>query len=107
MAKVIENVKGFKVIEVTQDELMTKLGRYGSLGICDSCNDAAPSGYYIAVLNHWICPHCYKDWTQRAKWYKEDSVIEERNFKRYKELFDVDKELSVEVESDKHISDEG
>lgn len=101
MAKVIENEKGFQVIEITQVELVAKLGRFGSLGVCDSCNHAAPSGYYIAVLNHWICPLCYKDWIQRAKRYKEDYVIEERNFKRYKELFgigDIHNESSNEVE---------
>lgn len=38
MAKVVDNYKKFKVLEITRQEMMDKLTRYGCLGICDMCN---------------------------------------------------------------------
>lgn len=38
MAKVVDNYKGFKVLEITRQEMMDKFTRYGCLGICDMCN---------------------------------------------------------------------
>ena len=81
--KVVENSKGFRVIEMSMVEVN---GLLGGLGICDSCNNASFTGYYIAVLNSWFCPQCYEDWLKRAKRYEEDIPIEERNFERVKRL---------------------
>ena len=54
MANIKDNKKGFKVIQVSRNELMDKLGQYGAMGICDRCNGTASTGYYIAVLNQWF-----------------------------------------------------
>lgn len=86
MAKKIENEKGFLVLEVSHIECITKLGGYG---ICDSCNKASTDGYYIAVLNHWVCPECYKEWIGRAKRYANDIPIEERNYAHYSKRLGV------------------
>jgi hypothetical protein len=43
-------------------------------------------GYYVAVLNSWLCPLCYAKWKKHATRYSEDVPVEERNYRRYKEL---------------------
>ena len=81
MAKVIENKKGFKVIELSLSEVNKA---FGGLGICDDCNKASFTHNYIAVLNQCYCPKCYESFSERAKYYSEDSRIEESNFKSAK-----------------------
>ncbi len=84
MAKIVENNKGFKVIEISRIEMVSRLG---SFGICDSCNRTAANGYYVAVLNKWFCKECYNDWLSRAVNYPQDRAIENRNFEYYKKMF--------------------
>ena len=60
MANIKDNKKGFKVIQISRKELVEELGQYGAIGICDYCNETASTGYYIAVLNQWFCPKCYR-----------------------------------------------
>lgn len=86
MAKKVENEKGFLVIEVSSTEYIEKIG---GMAICDSCNEDSFIGYYIAVLNHWVCPKCYQEWIERAKRYPEDIRIEERNFDYYSKLLEI------------------
>ncbi len=80
-----ENAKGFRVIKISRAEVNEILGGYG---ICDFCNKARPTGYYIAVLNSWYCPECYNEWMKTAKRYDEDIPFEERNFQRVKRLME-------------------
>lgn len=89
MARVVENHKGFLVLEISRDEMLDKLSRYGCLGICDSCNKPISKGYYIAVLNQWLCKEHYNEFVNTATRYDEDILIEEKNFKRYCKLFDM------------------
>lgn len=89
MAQVVENAKGFRVIEINRDELIEKLGKYGSRGVCDFCNKSEYRGYYIAVLNRWYCDKCYDRWIKYAERYPEDSAYEKSNFERYKILFKI------------------
>lgn len=86
MAKVVDNKKGFKVIEVSFIECV----QWGGLGICDSCATPALKGYYVAVLNQVLCEDCYKEWCERAIYYPEDKRIEERNFKQYKQILNIE-----------------
>ena len=79
MANVVEFDK-FKVIKASAKEMFYA---FGSLGICDNCNDVSRDGYYIAVLNQWFCKKCFERFKSDAKWYPEDAQIEERNFKHY------------------------
>ena len=76
MAKKVENDKRFLVLEVTAEELK----KVGGLGICDECNQFAESGYYVAVLNHYMCQKCYNEFMSRAINYPEDAEIEIRNY---------------------------
>lgn len=89
MAQIKDNKKGFKVIQISRSELVNKLGEYGGMGICDSCGKTAQTGYYIAVLNRWFCPHCYIEWNAYATYYDEDKKIEEKNFNYFKSLFGI------------------
>lgn len=82
MAKIIDNPKGFRIIEMSLVEVNQA---FGGLGICDLCNTSSQAGYYIAVLNSWYCHECYNRWVKNAKRYAEDIAIETRNFERVKE----------------------
>ena len=91
MAKVIENEKGFKVIEISAKEMIL----IGNFNICDSCGiQHFGNGYYVAVLNRWLCPRCYAVWYLRASNFavasNEDARIEEKNFERYKKLLGME-----------------
>lgn len=85
MASIIENGKGFKVIKIDNDELHKAIG---SPGICDHCMEMPKEGYYVAVLNSWLCPECYHRWIKNATYYRDDKPIEERNYKYMTEMLD-------------------
>lgn len=95
MAKVVDNYKGFKVLEITRQEMMDKLTRYGCLGICDMCNRPISVGYYVAVINRWMCKDCYNDFIKSIDRYEEDMKIENKNFNRFCNLFNVKIEGTV------------
>lgn len=95
MAKVVDNYKGFKVLEITRQEMMDKLTRYGCLGICDMCNRPISVGYYVAVINQWMCEDCYNDFIKSIDRYEEDMKIENKNFNRFCNLFNVKMEETV------------
>ena len=48
----------------------------GGAGICDNCGIAVLEGYYVPVLNHYLCPKCYQNFTQRTPYYPEDAHFE-------------------------------
>lgn len=85
--KEVKNDKGFLVMEITRAELVSKFAKYVFIGVCDSCMDSPEVGYYVAVLNRWLCKKCYDEWMQRATRYQEDIPYEERNYEIYKRLF--------------------
>ena len=86
MAKIIENKKGFKVIKTTGRELL----KIGCGDICDNCNKTSKNGYFVAVLNRWFCPTCYKKWYKFATNYatedNADGRVETKNFEFFKKL---------------------
>lgn len=88
MARIIINSKGFKVVKTKRTEMVTSFGGYG---ICDHCNQSPIEGYYVAVLNHWLCESCYTEWTEMAVNYTEDQPIENRNFEYAKNLLTIEK----------------
>ena len=90
MAKVIDNPKGFKVIEISRKELVGRLAKCcGPVGFCDSCGSIDDNGFYIAVLNRWYCPKCYEDWMKSSICYDEDSDYEISRFELFKDIFDL------------------
>ena len=80
------NDKGFLVLEVSRERMLDRLSIYGCQGICDGCLSSPEIGYYVAVLNMWLCKECFDEWYARSERYAEDIRIEERNFERYKSL---------------------
>lgn len=90
MAKIYENEKGFKVIEVTAREML----KIGCGDICDHCGEQQlDNGYYVAVLNHWVCPTCFETWYEGAINYASphnaDGRVENRNFDNFKNLLGI------------------
>ena len=81
MAKIIENTKGFRVIEVSLQECLGWCG----LGLCDWCGKGVGPGYFVAVLNSVMCGKCYENWMLRAQRFEEDREFEEDNFNYMKE----------------------
>jgi len=95
MAKIIENEKQFKVIEMSYVEAMICFAN--CCPVCDRClNRKCNKGYYIAVLNEWFCKKCYENWLKTAKKYDDDIEIENRNFEYYKNLLEKAGRLSQE-----------
>jgi hypothetical protein len=86
LATIIDNPKGFKVINLSLGEANRA---YGGYGICDSCNKAAINLYYIAVLNNCYCKKCYDKFCERATYYAEDAAIEKQNFEKAKKLLNI------------------
>ena len=78
MAKQVEFDK-FKIIECSASEVL----KWGGMAICDTCNQHSKKGYYVAVLNRWLCPECFEEWKGCAKYYPEDEPIERKNFNIY------------------------
>ena len=86
MIQEVENIKGFKVLKVSRLRMLERLWKYGCIGICDFCAEIVDEGYYVAVLNQWLCQECYEDWMRTAINYPEDREIEQRNYEAYKEI---------------------
>ena len=82
MAKIIDNPKGFKVIETS----MTECIDMGGMAVCDNCNQCSDKGYLIAVLNSWFCPQCYNEWMEEAVRYEDDVIYEHKTFNYYKDI---------------------
>lgn len=80
MTKVIENKKGFLILEVGRADMALALQ---SPGVCDHCNQTSETGFLIAVLNHWCCTECYNAWYNRAKRYEQDIPYEKNVFIRH------------------------
>jgi hypothetical protein len=80
----VKTSEGFLVLKVSNYELAKATGT--QYAICDNCCFDDEYGYYVAVLNSWLCPLCYAKWKKTATRYSEDIPIEERNYRRYKEL---------------------
>ena len=76
MASIFENDKGFLILKLSIKEVIM----IGGFGICDSCNNASMEGYYVAVLNRWMCPTCFEEWINVATRYNEDIPYEKRNY---------------------------
>ena len=74
----VENEKGFRVLKIDRTELLSKTARFGAIGVCDRCGHAPHTGYYVAVLNYWLCPDCFRNWYQDAEHYEEDLAYEEK-----------------------------
>lgn len=74
MAEQINNDKGFFVLETSQAEIVSAhpLNR----GICDRCNKSSFKGYYVAVMNYWMCPNCYEAWNKESIRYSSDIPYE-------------------------------
>jgi hypothetical protein len=72
--KKIKTEIGHTAYETTVTELIL----IGGFGICDECNEFAPKGYLVPVLNHYQCPKCFENWSKRAKFYSEDVEFERR-----------------------------
>lgn len=65
--------------------------KLGGLGICDECNEYAPTGFLVPVLNHYMCPSCFKYWCSVARYYPEDRPVEARNAKYYEAVIGLGK----------------
>lgn len=83
----VENEKGFRVLKIDRTELLSKTARFGVIGVCDRCGHAPHTGYYVAVLNYWLCPDCFRNWYQDAEHYEEDLAYEEKKYRSYRKLF--------------------
>lgn len=82
--KPVDNTKGFKAINVPRKVLEAATGQIKC--VCDDCLSSPDNGYYVAVLNRWLCPACYERWIESAVRYEEDAWVEEKNYDYYLKL---------------------
>lgn len=80
MAKEIQNIKKFKILEMTSKEFYST----GGFSICDSCSKKMDKGYFIPVLNMSYCTEHYLKWFKDAFRYPEDIPFEEYKFTQMK-----------------------
>lgn len=86
MAHFYENSKKFKVIKMSYSEAIAIWWKYGGCGICDCCLAKKVDGYYVAVLNYYMCPKCFERWFKKAIHYPEDFYFETKSFAETKDL---------------------
>lgn len=80
----IMNEQSFKILKVYRKEL--EMATEQESCCCDECLATLEYGYYVAVLNRWLCPKCFNHWLKSATRYPEDTWVEERNYQFYKTL---------------------
>jgi hypothetical protein len=80
----VKTSEGFLVLKVSNQELAKATDQ--EYCVCDHCLASPKEGYYVAVLNSWLCPLCYANWKKHATRYSEDIPVEERNYQFYKNL---------------------
>lgn len=86
MARIVENDKGFKVIALSIEDILTL--DWGT--VCMHCNGStAEEAYYIAVSHDTMCKDCYEKWVKTAKRYPEDIRYENRQFDYIKHLLNL------------------
>lgn len=94
MARIVDNDDGYKTIAVTFEEAQ-KLGLgYVDGCVCIQCNkvmDEYEETYYICMLNNTMCKECAEKYLeQERKLYLEDVPGEDRIFKHYCKLLNLD-----------------
>ena len=99
MLSIINNEKGFKVIRMPI-YTMRKIF-HGTLCICDSCLADLSYCFYVPVINQIFCPDCFDKFIKRAKWYKEDSIIENDRFNEV--INKIKSNISTEITTDDYV----
>lgn len=85
MAVIIKNKKNFKVLRTSNVECLS----WGGMAVCDSCNQRSSFGYFVAVLNLWKCPTCFKKWYESSKRYTEDIPFENGKYNTYTQMLRI------------------
>lgn len=75
ICEAVENKKGFRVIKVSR--MLLEAATRQKKCVCDNCLKSPDVGYYVAVINRWLCPKCYSDFYKNAINYPEDRAVEE------------------------------
>ena len=79
MAHKVENEKEFLILKTSRSEIVSLHPM--NLGICDRCcSSKETEGFYVAVLNYWMCSKCYEEWYNKAERYPEDISFETMKF---------------------------
>lgn len=75
---------GFKYAVVSQEDLH----KIKSPGMCDNCLDfVGDEGRLVFVLNYILCPRCFAEWENRAKFYPQDVHFEDIKISHYSNIF--------------------
>ena len=79
MATQFKNDKGFLIVYMTWREYVACTETWG---LCDCCgeSDFDNGGYYVANVNDWYCPKCFKAYYDSARFNKIDIRTERQNY---------------------------
>lgn len=67
--------KGYKAYEM---QAIDTIEIFNGYGMCDYCNKATVHGYYMPVLNWYLCEKCFKTIEKRSVYHPEDIPFEKR-----------------------------
>lgn len=80
IAKLEYTKQGYSYVKCTKEECFN----WGGMAICDSCREFMEEDVHlIFILGQAFCPKCFDKWINRAKRYKEDLYLQERNQERW------------------------
>lgn len=88
--------KGYVVYKMTA---LDCIFLFNGVGLCDSCNTLSPIGYYVPILNYYMCEKCFKEWAERCTYYLEDLWFEKLHID-YIESFVKQDILKMEIEDE-------
>jgi hypothetical protein len=84
MASIVENEKGFKVIQLSLEEAKSLNWGIPEGMVCMHCNELIEGDIYFPVLlNDTLDKECYEEWLLEAEYYPEDEAYEQKLFDYY------------------------
>lgn len=101
VCQLVENDQGFLVMMVSRARLEKATNQERC--VCDNCLRSPQVGYYVSVLNSFLCPQCYRRWIATAINFPEDRQVERRNFWRYASLLEFVPTRDSKVQLDQII----
>jgi len=93
--RVIEKFKTDKGYIVYKMRNIDAIQIFNGFGICDTCSSLTRYGYYIPVLNHYKCEHCFNVWKKLCIYYPEDLWFEEAYIKHVDKIIKQSKEMKL------------
>ena len=84
--------KGYIVYKMSN---IDAIGIFNGFGICDDCSSSTRVGYYVPVLNHYMCEDCFNEWQKVCIYYEEDLWFQSGNVKIVDNIINYVREVKL------------